>query len=131
MNRARSCTRRGYALVMVVVFLTLFLSALALSQQRLASSLRLEKIQALRVERDQGSIQAMAQVMALLETGVPPSSPYLCIVPVDTPEGTRNFTATLSLVSVNRWKITVAPNQPGDNTLPLPASFGSAVSVVK
>src|SRR5687768_15234633 len=98
MHNRRCPPRRGYALVMVVVFMTLFLSALALSQQRLASSLRLEKIQTLRVERDQGSIQAMAQVMILLETGVPPTSPYLCIVPVDTPDGPRNFTATLSLV---------------------------------
>jgi hypothetical protein len=127
----RGHRRHGYALVMTVVFMTLLLSAVCLSQQRLASSLRLEKIQALREQRDQGSIHAMAQVLTVLETGVPPTSPYKCLVTVETPQGPRNFTATLTLVSSGRWQIQVAPNQPSDNTVPLPATFGAAVSVVK
>jgi hypothetical protein len=115
---------------MVVVFMTLFLSALCLAQQRLATSLRLEKIQAQRLTRDQGSVLAMAKVLTLLETGIPPTSPFLCKVPVDTPTGTRNFTVTLTLDGIDKWKVKVAPSKSSDGGLPLPATFSAVTSVL-
>ena len=77
--------RRGYAMVIVLMFIVLFLAMLGVVCRELAGALRVESLHAIEVQRDEGSIQALARALALLETGLPPTNPYVCGATIDTP----------------------------------------------
>jgi hypothetical protein len=67
MSRRRS-NRRGYALMLVIVFVVLFTAVLGVAWRRVASALRIEHVSDVRKQCDKGSIQALAQAMRVLET---------------------------------------------------------------
>jgi hypothetical protein len=60
--------RHGYALVLVMVFVVLFTAVLGVAWRRVASALRVEHISTVRSLSDEGSIQALAAAMKVLET---------------------------------------------------------------
>jgi type II secretory pathway component PulJ len=60
--------RRGYALMLVLVFIVLFSAILGVAWRRVASVLRLETLSEVRRQCDSGSIQVLAEAMKLLET---------------------------------------------------------------
>ena len=67
MIRRRS-NRRGYALMLVVVFVVLFTAILGVAWRRVASALRVEHVSEVRKQCDQGSLQVLAEAMKMLET---------------------------------------------------------------
>ena len=115
--------RRGYAMLLVVVFMVLFFALWSVAYHQMAADLRFEAVQAQRVLRDEGSTQALAQALALLETGLPPSQPYACGVTVNTSTGPRSFAVTFSLEGPNQWSVQAAPLQLGENPPPMPVTF--------
>ena len=64
----RSSNRRGYALLLVMVFVVLFSAILGVAWRRVASALRIEHVGEVRRQCDKGSIQALALAMQVLET---------------------------------------------------------------
>jgi len=67
MNESRS-NRRGYALMLVLVFVILFGAVLGVAWRRVASALRVERFSDVRRQCDAGSIRVLAQAMQVLET---------------------------------------------------------------
>ena len=60
--------RRGYALMLVMIFVVLFGAMLGVAWRRVASALRVEHVLAVRTAADKGSIQALDLAMRVLET---------------------------------------------------------------
>lgn len=118
--------RAGYALIMVLVFMVLFVSIVGVAFRRLGSAVRLESAHTNQVRRDGGSVVALSRAMALLETGLPPTDPYVCGTVVDTPAGTRNFTVTFTLEEGTTFSVRAAPTPAEDNPSPMPDTFFSS-----
>jgi hypothetical protein len=115
--------RSGYAMLMVLLFLILIFSLMALAYGQLGSALRAEGARAQQVQRDVGSVAALARALALLETGYPPANPYTCGTSVSTSTGTASFTLTFTSLGNNTWSVQSAPTAPGDSPQPMPNSF--------
>ncbi len=60
--------RRGYALMLVMIFVVLFGAVLGVAWRRVASALRVEHALAVRTGADKGSIQALDLALRVLET---------------------------------------------------------------
>lgn len=71
------CRRGGYALVMVLVFVVLFLTILGVAWRQIGAVMRIESVRAKQTTRDRGSLRAVAEGLRLLETGLPPDG-YAC-----------------------------------------------------
>jgi hypothetical protein len=110
-------------MVLVLLFIVLFFSFMAVAYHQTSAALRLETVQAARVQRDEGSLQAAARALYLLETGFPPRSPYVGGVVIATSSGTRSYTVTFVQVGKNQWSVNSGPTPPGQNLPPLPSSF--------
>ena len=123
----RSLPRRsGYALVLVLIFVVLFLSLLGVAWRRVASVLRVSSVRAAQVQRDEGSILALARALHLLETGLPPSSPYVCGVTINTSTGPRTFTVTFTSEGETAWSVRSDLAKAGENPPSMPDSFAPA-----
>ncbi len=64
----RPSRRRGYALMLVMVFMVLFGAMLGVAWRRVASALRVEHVLAVRTIADLGSIQALDLALRVIET---------------------------------------------------------------
>lgn len=115
--------RAGYAMLLVLLFLVLMFSLMALAYGQLGAALRLETARAQQTQRDEGSLQALAKGLALLETGLPPTDPYVCGVVVTTSTGTSSFTVTFTSEGGNNWSVHSAPTVVSENPQPMPSSF--------
>jgi hypothetical protein len=115
-------TRRGYAMVVVLVFLALMLSMLAVSQRRLGSVLRVES-GFVDAEARGDRARAMGKALDVLWTGPPPSDPYVCSTVVETSAGAKSYTITYEEQGGQHYRIRVEPTAPGDDPPPLPQSF--------
>ena len=115
--------RSGYAMMLVLVFIVLFLSFWSIAYRQTAAALRIECTQVLQRQRDEGSIHALARALALLETGLPPTDPYVCGVTIDTSTGERSYAVTFSSEGENHWSVQAAPPQSYERPLPMPDSF--------
>jgi hypothetical protein len=62
--------RRGYALLLVMIFVALFAAVLGVAWRRTASALRIERASELRKRCDQGSLTVLAQAMTVLESRI-------------------------------------------------------------
>jgi hypothetical protein len=115
--------RSGFALMLVLVFIVLFLVMLGVACRRTAMALRIETARSLQVQRDEGSLHALARGVALLETGVPPSDPYACAVVINTSQGSRMFTVTFMSEGGDNWSVNAVPT--GDSAIPpdMPSVF--------
>jgi hypothetical protein len=122
LKRGRS-TRRGYALTLVLVFVVLMLAMLGIAWRGVASALRLETVRKTQIERDEGSVHAVALAMRLLETGVPPSVPYMCGVTLNTSNGAKSYTVTFAGEGENLWSVHSAPTAAGETPTPMPDTF--------
>jgi hypothetical protein len=60
--------RRGYALVMVLLFNVLFLMLLGVAWRQMASVIRIATVREQQVRRDEGSLRVLAIAMQVLET---------------------------------------------------------------
>src|SRR5262249_18244496 len=114
---------RGYALMLVLIFLVLSLSMASVAYRELAGILRVESARTTEDVRDQGSLEALARALALLETGTPPSNPYVVGVIVNTPNGERELTITMASLTPGVWTINSAPTTAGESPSPMPSTF--------
>ena len=121
--KRRLAKRSGYALMLVLMFIVLLLAFLMVAYRGVASAVRIESVRSAHVERDEGSIPALAKAVALLETGLPPGNLYVCGVTIATSAGQRAFTVTYTLVSGTTWSVHAAAAQPDENPPPMPATF--------
>jgi hypothetical protein len=119
----RQHQRSGYAMLMVLLFLILMFSIMGLACRQLESALRAEQARALQVQRDEGSVPALGKALALLETGFPPTSPYVCGTSIVTSNGTVSLTVTFTSLGNNTWSVESVPTAPGDSPQPMPDSF--------
>ena len=115
--------RRGYAMVLVLVFIALILSLYGVSYRYVAAALRIETARTLQQQRDEGSVRALAKGLALLETGLPPSDPYICAVTLYTSAGLRSFTVTFTSEAEEIWSVSAAPTLPSEDPQRMPDSF--------
>ena len=125
-KRASVGPRGGYAVIMVLVFIVLLLSLVGVAQRNLAATLRSVVARAAQIQGDEGVVTAAARALALLETGLPPGSPYTCGVSVSTSAGLQNMTVVFTLEEGTTWQIVAAPAQPGENPPPMPSTFAAA-----
>ena len=124
MRNARPA-RRGYAMVLVLMFIVLFLALLGVVYRDLSGSLRIESLHALEQRRDEGTIAALARALALLESGLPPANPYACSVTIDTSAGPQAFTVAFASEDGVTWQVQSSPTVAGQTAPPMPAYFGA------
>jgi hypothetical protein len=99
MNKRRPA-RRGYALMLVMLFVVLFLVMLGVTWRQVASVLRIETVRQSQVRRDRGCLLAVVQGIHFMETTPPAASPYVWGTTIDG----KSFTVTFT-------------QDPGDSTL--------------
>lgn len=109
-------------MLIVLAFVTLSLSLLAMACSQLSSSILIQTARTQQLQRDEGSIHAVARGLALLETGYPPTNPYVCGVTIDTSTGSHPFIVTFEFDAPNRCSVTAAP---GENLATMPLVFTS------
>jgi hypothetical protein len=113
-------------MVLVLLFLVLLLGLLGLAYREMAAAIRVVSIESLQADRDQGSLQALALGVALLESGVPPASPYACGATIDTAAGPRTFRVTFTAQTANTWLVDSAPVPTGSSLPPMPGRFATS-----
>ena len=119
----RPHARSGYAMMLVLVFIVLFLGLLGVALRQTAAALRIESVRAMQIQRDEGSLHALARGLALLETGVPPADPYICGIDISTSSGLRSYTVTFESEGGENWAVRSTASDAGDVLQPMPASF--------
>jgi hypothetical protein len=110
-------------MLLVLVFIATTFLLFAMAHRQMDAALRLETARVHRDDRDQGSVQAVARGLTLLETGLPPTSPYVCCVAIGTPPDDRLYTVTFTLTGEDTWSVHAAPTQWPDNPPSMPAMF--------
>jgi hypothetical protein len=124
--------RRGLALMLVIVYLALVLSAWGVANRQAVALIRLKDAIA---RRESGSVDrqarrlSIAYALALLETGTPPipdgQTLYRCEVEIQTPDGSsRLMVLTFQPIDTSRWSVSARARQPDDTaSLPRPVCF--------
>jgi hypothetical protein len=105
----RSPNRRGYALVMVILFNVLFLMLLGVAYRQMASAIRIATVRTEQLHRDEGVVRALARAMRMLETGRPPigsAGTYQCYTTIGPGFFLLTFTPGTD-PSVEAWSVTV------------------------
>jgi len=115
--------RRGYAMVLVLVFIALLLTFYSVAYRHVAAALRVETARTLQQERDEGSVHAVARGLTLLETGLPPSNPYVCKTTIGEYPDERAFTVTFTSAVEGIWSVHATPTECPDDPQPMPTSF--------
>jgi hypothetical protein len=124
----KTAPRRAYAMILVVLFLVLFSAVLGVACCELAAVIRTVSLQAVQSDRDEGSLQAAALAVALLETGVPPTSPYVCVATIDTPTGPRPVRVTWTIGTGTTWSVCAAPAAPDEVLTPMPSTLATPLT---
>jgi hypothetical protein len=111
--------RRGYALMLVLVFNVFFLMLLGVASRQMASMLRIEAVAAAEHRCDEGSTAALAMALRLLESGLP-SDNYQCWTRITTSEGPRDFTVTFTQVGGDptHWSVRAIHGKNTDILMP-------------
>lgn len=115
--------RQGFALLLVLVFTMIFMLLVGVATRQVTSVLRVASIRAVQGRRDEGSIEALGRAMHLLETGLPPSSPYVCGATINTSGGPRSYTITFTQQADGTWTVRSDVQQPSETPTPMPDSF--------
>lgn len=109
----------GHILLSTMAFLVLAMILWLAAFGQIAGYGRIEKASRIRQDRATQSMRALAWGLALLESGLPPTNPYSCLVTPDS--GTaRQFVITFQRTSWTERKYTVSvrPATPSDALLP-------------
>lgn len=122
---APKTNRNGYAMLLVLAFAASFFSLLALTAGQLSSSILAETARANQLQRDEGSLQAVARGLALLETGYPATSPYFCGVTLNTTTGSHTYTVKFLREATTQWSVSATPTADGENPTAMPLVFSS------
>ncbi len=122
-HRSKRSARRGYALMTVSLFLVLMLAMTGVVHRHLSSVLRIEKARVQAEQRDEALLHALAQALALIETGLPPSNPYVCATTINTSQGLESITLTFAQEHNEIWSVHAAATALDENPQPMPAFF--------
>ena len=114
-------------MVLVVLFLVTFLGLWGQTARQIGSMIRIEEARARRVRRDAARLPAeaaLAQALAALERGFPPSASYAC--GVTTADGSSFIVTFLrDPAAADEWLVSVEPTTES-NLPPLdPSQFGA------
>jgi hypothetical protein len=105
--------RRGYALMLVVIFIALFLTILGLAWRQTSSLLRVGTIRAIQMQRDQGCLPAAIQGIHYLEicqaNSTTPSSPQVYLINGFSNTFTVTFTLEATSGGSKTWSIVAVP----------------------
>ena len=112
-------------MLLVLVFIALSFSFFAIAHHQMDAALRLETVKVHQDSRDEGSVQAVARGLTLLETGLPPTNPYACSVTIGTPPNERQYTVTFSSTGGKIWSVDAAPTVWPDNPPAMPPLFNA------
>jgi len=107
----------------VLIAVALLLLLYSLAYRHTTAALRVETVRAQQQQRDEGTIHAIARGLALLETGLPPSAPYVCGVTITTSTGPNSFTVTFTSEGGDNWSVRSVPTLQGDVPQPMPDTF--------
>jgi hypothetical protein len=110
-------------MLLVLVFIALSFSFFAVAHHQMDAALRLETVRVHQDGRDAGSVHAVARGLTLLETGLPPTDPYVCGVTIGTPPDDQQYTVTFSSAGGNVWSVQAAPTVWPDDPPAMPALF--------
>jgi Tfp pilus assembly protein PilV len=105
-------SRRGYTLMLVVVFLLVVMSMLGMAFRQMASTLRLEEARTRQIDLEQGSVKLAALGLGMLEN-VMASPSFEMQQTYDTSAGPKTYTLTMQRQSVDSgtgkeiWSVTV------------------------
>jgi hypothetical protein len=99
--------RRGYALIAVILFVTLYLGLWSVAARQVSILLRIEQARANRIALDATAVpalEALAQGLAALEVGYPPANPYVV--------GTSGsgFTLVYTRLEGGNWSVQALPS---------------------
>jgi hypothetical protein len=129
----RRSNRRGYAMVLVTIFVVLFSAFLGVAWRRVASALRVEHLCEVRKQCDAGSIQVLAQAMQVLETRLCQTAKGVTLAGSDPvslnsplnysvqyPAGGSWYTVTFACTSTDgtQWNVSVVAPPSGSSTYP-------------
>src|SRR5262249_31922255 len=106
-------------------FVVFFFSLLAIGSSQLSSLLRAQTVQKERTRCDEGSTTAVARGLALLETGYPSTSPYVCGVTLPPSDGDLAITVTFTYLGSNKWNVYARPTEVGEYPTAMPSQFTS------
>ena len=115
----RSHSRRGYALLLVVMFTMIFVMLTGVAWRQMSSVIRNFSVRTNRIQCDQGALQALAHALRRLENGVPPADQYFCYDTIQSPAGQNVMTNRLETAQTLRncyYKLTFS-RQPDQNGL--------------
>jgi hypothetical protein len=115
--------RHGYAMMLVVIAIVVLLLLYSVAYRHTAAALRVETARVQQLQRDEGTIHALARALALLETGLPPTDPYVCGVTITTSLGPSLFVVTFSSEGGPNWSVNARPPMLAEDPDPMPASF--------
>jgi hypothetical protein len=110
---------------LVLVLLVLIFSAWAVAFRQTAALLRIETVQAGRVDLSQTNVLALSQALVLLQTGTPETQPtwdavrsqYACTTTIDE----QSFVLTYKKLAPGSWSVLCTPGSQGPA---MPATFG-------
>jgi hypothetical protein len=108
--KTRRPARHGYALMLVMIFVVIFLAMLGVTWRQVASVLRIETVRQSQVRRDQGCLTAAVQGIHLLESAPITSSPYVWNTTVDGKPYTVTFTENPGDSTL--WTVEAVPTSP-------------------
>ena len=114
----------GHILLSTMAFLVLAMILWLAAFGQIAGYGRLEKVSRIRQDRATQSMRALAWGLALLESGLPPTNPYSCLVTPDSGTG-RQFVITFQRTSLTprKYTVSVRPATPSDALLPLAPTY--------
>jgi hypothetical protein len=116
----RFLRRRGYALVMVLLFNVLFLMLLGVAWRQMVGVIRVATARSEQVRREEGLVSATARALHMLETGRPPigaASSYQCYTTIGSSFFLLTFTPGTD-PAVEAWSVTVTPQSTAPTGIP-------------
>lgn len=114
--------RRGSALVLVMAQISLLIIFWSMANRQTGHLLKTSNALSRRSQRDLGSLSALAVGVQLLETGVPPHSPFVG----STTSGGHDYIITFTRTAEGVWIVESAPASPSDQAATLPGTFEMA-----
>jgi hypothetical protein len=120
MNGRRS---HAFVLPLVLVFMTTALALCALLRRDTGQAVRFAQVRQVRSENAYWSGHALAYSLGLLETGTPPTDPFICKLPLTNGQEVRYFRLTFDELTANNWQVDVEPTTLLDTSPLAPVTF--------
>jgi hypothetical protein len=112
-------------MMLVIILNLVLLTILGVAFRQMNSSVNIETTRLQQLQRDTGSVQALAVALSLLETGLPPAKSFTGGLTLPTASGPQTYVITFSLVGTTgtAYSVTAAPLQDNQVVQALPSTF--------